>query len=182
MRSQRHAETPDPVEAGAPHHPARRERRPDVNSHRLAVTVAAGAIVVDQVTKIWAVVALDDGPIRLIGDVIRLRLTRNSGAAFSSFQGFGPIIGVAAVGVVGLILWMLNRPLRRVEIVGLGLVLGGAIGNLLDRMFRGDGFLDGPVVDWIDPSFFPAFNGADSAITIGVVLLLLGALRPIGDD
>ncbi len=141
-----------------------------------------GVIVVDQATKIWAVAALDDGPLRLIGDVIRLRVTRNSGAAFSSLQGYGPIIGVAVVGVVGLILWMLNRPLGRLEVVGLGLVLGGAIGNLVDRIFRGDGFLDGPVVDWIDPSFFPAFNGADSAITIGVVLLLLGGLRPVDDD
>ena len=158
--------------------PAHRARWSDVNPRRLAVRLAVGVIVVDQATKIWAVAALDDGPLRLIGDVIRLRVTRNSGAAFSSLQGYGPIIGVAVVGVVGLILWMLNRPLGRLEVVGLGLVLGGAIGNLVDRIFRGDGFLDGPVVDWIDPSFFPAFNGADSAITIGVVLLLLGGITP----
>lgn len=139
-------------------------------------------IFVDQSTKVWAVGALDDGPIRLIGDVIRLRLTRNTGAAFSSMQGFGPLLGLAAVGVVGIILVMLRHAPRRFEVVALGLVLGGAVGNLLDRIFRGGGFLDGAVIDWVDPSFFPTFNAADSAITIGVAVLLFGALRPVGDD
>ena len=143
-----------------------------------ALTVAAVAVLVDQTTKIWAVAALDDGPVGLIGDVLRLRLTRNTGAAFSSLQGWGPLIGVAALGVVGLIFVMLHHEPRRFEVIGLGLVLGGAIGNLLDRIFRGNGFLDGAVVDWIDPSFFPAFNGADSAISIGVAVLVVGALRP----
>ncbi len=150
--------------------------------YRLAVAVAAAAITVDQVTKVWAVAALDDGPIRVIGDVLRFRLTRNTGAAFSSLQGLGPLIAIAAVGVIGLIFVMLRHAPRRLEVVGLGLVLGGAIGNLLDRIFRGDGFLDGAVVDWIDPSFFPAFNGADSAITIGVAVLLFGAIRPAPDE
>jgi len=153
-----------------------------VNSQRLAVAVAAAAILVDQATKVWAVAALDDGPIQIFGDVLRLRLTRNSGAAFSSLQGLGPLIGVAVVGVVGLIFVMLHHVPRRFEVVGLGLVLGGAIGNLLDRIFRGEGFLDGAVVDFIDPSFFPTFNGADSAITIGVAVLLLGAMRPVEPD
>jgi signal peptidase II len=152
-----------------------------VSTRRLAVAVASAAVVVDQATKVWAVAVLDDGPIQIFGDVLRLRLTRNTGAAFSSLQGLGPLIGIAAVGVVGLIFVMLRHVPRRFEVVGLGLVLGGAIGNLLDRIFRGDGFLDGAVVDWIDPSFFPAFNGADSAITIGVAVLLFGALRPVGD-
>jgi signal peptidase II len=153
-----------------------------VKARPLAVAVAAGAIAVDQLTKVWAVAALEDGPIQIFGDVLRLRLTRNSGAAFSSLQGLGPLIGIAAVGVVGLIFVMLRHVPRRFEVVGLGLVLGGAVGNLLDRIFRGDGFLDGAVVDWIDPSFFPTFNGADSAITIGVGVLLIGAMRPDADE
>ena len=147
----------------------------------LAVAVALAAAVVDQLTKIWAVAALDDGPIGVIGDLLQLRLTRNSGAAFSSLQGLGPLIGVAAVGVIGLVFIMIHHVPRRFEVVGLGLVLGGAVGNLLDRIFRGDGFLDGAVVDWIDPSFFPTFNVADSAITIGVAVLLVGAMRPVAD-
>ena len=117
----------------------------------------------------------------MIGDLLQLRLTRNSGAAFSSLQGLGPLIGVAAVGVIGLVFIMIHHVPRRFEVVGLGLVLGGAAGNLLDRIFRGDGFLDGAVVDWIDPSFFPTFNVADSAITIGVAVLLVGAMRPVAD-
>ena len=147
----------------------------------LAVAVALATAVVDQLTKIWAVAALDDGPIGVIGDLLQLRLTRNSGAAFSSLQGLGPLIGVAAVGVIGLVFIMIHHVPRRFEVVGLGLVLGGAVGNLLDRIFRGDGFLDGAVVDWIDPSFFPTFNVADSAITIGVAVLLVGAMRPVAD-
>lgn len=153
-----------------------------MRAHRLAVAVAAAAIAVDQVTKVWAVAVLDDGPIRVLGDVLRFRLTRNTGAAFSSLQGFGPLIGIAAVAIIGLVLVMLHHAPRRLEVIGLGLVLGGAIGNLLDRIFRGEGFLDGAVVDWIDPSFFPAFNGADSAITIGVAVLLVGAIRPAAHE
>lgn len=146
-----------------------------------ALLVGAGAVLIDQITKIWAVAALDE-PVHLIDDVLRLRVTRNSGAAFSSLQGLGPLIGIAVVGVIGLIFVMINRAPRRFELVGLGLILGGAVGNLLDRIFRGEGFLDGAVVDWIDPSFFPAFNAADSAITIGVALLLLGAIQAAPDD
>ena len=148
-----------------------------MNARRLGVTVATGVVIVDQATKIWAVATLQDGPISLIGEVLRLRLTRNSGAAFSSFQGLGPVIGLAAVGMIVLIFVMLHHVTRRFEVVGLGLVLGGAFGNLIDRIVRGDGFLDGSVVDWIDPSFFPAFNGADSAITIGVGVLIVGVMR-----
>ena len=148
---------------------------------RVGVSVALGAVLIDQVTKVLAVAALQDGPIHLIGDVLRLRLIRNSGAAFSTFQGVGPLIGLAAVGVIALVFVMMHHVARRFEVVGLGLVLGGALGNLLDRIFRGDGFLDGSVVDWIDPSFFSAFNGADSSITIGVAVLLVGAMRPSPD-
>ena len=68
---------------------------------------------------------------------------------------------------------LLGESSRRVEAVALGMVLGGAIGNLVDRVFRGDGLLDGAVVDFIDFSFFPTFNVADAAINIGVALLLI---------
>ena len=153
-----------------------------MSSRRLAASIAFAVVLVDQATKIWAAAVLDDGPISLIGDVLRLRLTRNSGAAFSILQGLGPLIAVAAVGVIGLILVMLSQVPRRLEVVGLAMILGGAIGNLIDRIFRGSGVLDGSVVDWIDPSFFPAFNGADSALSIGVGLLVIGALRPATDE
>ena len=72
---------------------------------------------------------------------------------------------------------MLVRKIATVpEAIGLGLVLGGAVGNLADRLFRGPGLFDGSVVDFVDFSFFPAFNAADSAITIGAALILLLSL------
>lgn len=124
-------------------------------------------------TKWWALNALDDGPIVLIEDFLRLKLAFNTGASFSILTNAGPMIALVALGVVGLIVFVLGEASRRIEAVSLGLVLGGAVGNLLDRVFRGDGFLDGAVVDFIDFSFFPTFNVADVAINVGVGLLLL---------
>lgn len=130
-------------------------------------------MILDQATKWWALQALVDGPIVLIDDFLQLRLLFNTGASFSILTNAGPILAVVAFGVVGLIIWLLGEASRRVEAVALGLVLGGAIGNLLDRVFRGDGLLDGAVVDFIDFSFFATFNVADAAINIGVGLLLI---------
>ena len=117
--------------------------------------------------------ALADGPIVLIEDFFQFRLTFNTGASFSILTGAGPLIGVISIGVVLLIVFILGEANRRLEAMALGMVLGGAIGNLLDRAFRGDGFLDGAVVDFIDFDFFATFNVADIAINVGVGLLLL---------
>lgn len=111
----------------------------------------------------------------LIEDFLQLRLTYNTGASFSLFSNAGPILAIVAFGVVGLIIYILGEAGRRVEAVALGLVLGGAVGNLIDRLARGDGLLDGAVVDFIDFSFFATFNVADAAINIGVALLLIAA-------
>ena len=140
---------------------------------RLGVLVALSAIVIDQITKAGAVAALSDGSISLIGETVAFRLTRNPGAAFSSFQNGGPILGLIAIGMAIIIYRALAATERRWEAVALGLVMGGAIGNLMDRVFRGDGFLDGAVIDFLDFSFWPTFNIADSVITVGVVGLLL---------
>lgn len=133
-------------------------------------------MVVDQLTKIWAVERLDESSISLIGDVLALRLTFNTGAAFSSFTDGGPLLGVIAVGVIGAVAFAMSRTRRWIDQIGLALILGGAVGNLVDRIFRGDGVLDGGVVDFIDLSFWPTFNVADSAITIGVVILIVSSL------
>jgi signal peptidase II len=100
-------------------------------------------------------------------------LTYNTGAAFSMFSKGGPILGVIAVGVIVMIMFVLKDASRKAEAIALGMVLGGSIGNLTDRLFRGDGLLDGAVVDFIDFSFFATFNVADMGITLGVGLLLL---------
>jgi signal peptidase II len=150
---------------------------PHLTARRTAVLLALGVVVLDQITKSW-VVTLDE-PIHLIGDFLQLRVSRNSGAAFSSFTGGGRFIAVIAVVVIGLLAVFIGRSQRTVEIVTMGAILGGAAGNLLDRIFRGSGVFDGKVVDWIDFSFFPSFNVADSALTIGIVVLMLVALlRP----
>lgn len=137
------------------------------------MVVALAVVVVDQLTKIWAVAALSDGPISLIGSFLEFRLTRNPGAAFSSFQGGGPVIAVVALVMAVIIVVALQSVERRAEAIALGAVMGGALGNFADRIARGDGLLDGAVVDFIDFSFWPTFNAADSAITLGVVALLI---------
>ena len=133
-------------------------------------------VLLDQLTKIWAVAALSDGPIDIFGEVLQFRLTRNPGAAFSLFTSGGPVLGVLAAGVAVLIAALLPRIELAIDRFALALIMGGALGNLTDRIFRGDGFLDGSVVDFISPSFFPSFNVADTAITIGVVLMLWSSL------
>lgn len=138
--------------------------------------IAAGVVALDQITKVWAVAALSDHSIKLIGDFLQFRLTRNPGAAFSSFTGGGTFLAVIAASVAVAIAFLLPQIDERLDRFALSLVMGGALGNFADRVFRGDGFLDGAVVDFIDFSFWPTFNVADSALTVGVVVMLAGAL------
>lgn len=150
-----------------------------MNDRLTALAIAAAVVLVDQVTKAWALEALPGRVIVVIDDFLKFALVRNPGGAFSSFQNGGTFIAVAAVGVVFVVLYMVGGVPRRSDVVALGLILGGAVGNLVDRVVRGDGILDGEVIDWIDWWFIPTFNVADAAITIGVVMLLIGAL--VGD-
>ena len=139
--------------------------------------VAAAVLAVDQLTKTWAVRVLDDGDIDLFWTV-RLHLTRNRGAAFSLGLGSGGLIAILAIVVV-IVLIALGRGIdSRIGAVSLGLVLGGALGNLTDRAFRdADGFLGGAVIDFIDFQWWPIFNVADMGVTIGGVLLVLVTAR-----
>lgn len=116
---------------------------------------------------------MSDGPVALLGEFLEFRLTRNPGAAFSSFQDGGPVLGLVALVMVVVIVIALQSVERRAEAIALGAVMGGALGNFTDRVFRGEGFLDGAVIDFIDFSFWPTFNVADSGITLGVVALLV---------
>ena len=149
-----------------------------MKAFRLAAAgTAVAVVVVDQLTKIWARTALDDTTIEVIPGFLRLALAENSGAAFGFFKGGGQVIAVFALVAVGIIFFAFRAVEHRADLFGLGLVLGGAVGNLVDRLTRGGGLLDGPVTDWIDLWFIPNFNVADASISIGVALLLLGALR-----
>jgi len=170
------SEAERPSTAGERSEPKQRGRRA---SRRELLAILAMAIVVaiaDQATKAWAEDALGDGhQIKIVGS-LRLLLTYNSGMAFSRGRGFGPVIGVLALVMVVVMLATLRREGSRLARVALGLVIGGAAGNIVDRIFRSGGFLRGEVVDFIDPQFWPVFNVADIAVTSGGALLLLGAL------
>ena len=134
-------------------------------------------VALDQISKRWAEASFADGDRAILGRFLRFTFTENPGMAFSLFPNGGQFLGVAAVVAVGVISIALAKPRPRLERVAFGLVLGGAMGNLTDRIFRGPGFLDGPVIDWIATPFIPTFNLADSAVTIAIALLLLGSLR-----
>ena len=146
----------------------------------LVLAIAAAVIVVADVVSKYLVVAhlSHHAPVRLLGGAVYLTLTRNSGAAFSLGTGVTFVFPVVSVLVMGWIGWMATR-LRSVPWgVALGLVLGGALGNLGDRIFRAPGLMVGHVVDFIsvfstDGHVFPIFNAADSALCCGVVLAIL---------
>jgi signal peptidase II len=146
-----------------------------VSKRTIAVVVAAIVVLLDQVTKVWAVAVASDEPITIIDGWFQISVTRNPGASFSVFTEGGQIIALVAIGIVVGIVALVDRVPSNLDAGALGLILGGAAGNLIDRIVRGDGFLDGAVVDWFDPSFFPTFNVADSAITVGTIVLLLSA-------
>jgi len=145
------------------------------------VGIVIGVVLLDQVTKMWAVERLADATIEVFGPDIGFRLSRNSGGAFSVFQGFTPFLALVALVLAVVLVRAVTRTDDRMMLVALALVLGGALGNLVDRMVRSPGFLRGEVVDFIGVKSFPTFNVADSAITVGAVLLLIASLRAPDD-
>lgn len=145
----------------------------------LVAGVGAAVLVLDQLTKEWALRALTgEPPIDVIGS-LRFNLKFNTGAAFSfgSGKGIGPWVAVIAlVVIVVLALGMTSR--TRLGALATGLIAGGALGNLGDRAFRGDdGFMHGAVVDFIDLQWWPVFNIADAGVVVGAILLVLVSLR-----
>ena len=142
----------------------------------LATAIVLGVVALDQLSKWWAVRELPGDPVRLFDDV-GFVLVRNTGSAFSLFQAFTPFLAVIAIVVVVVLVRTVRRTRDLLMVVGLSLVLGGALGNLIDRLFRTPGFLKGAVVDFVHVSSFPTFNVADSAITIGAILIVIWAVR-----
>jgi signal peptidase II len=142
--------------------------------------VAAFVLVADITTKAIVVAHLrPDQPVHLLGNVLTLWLTRNPGAAFSVGTGETIIFTVIAFGVVVYIARTARRLYSLGWAIALGLLLGGAMGNLGDRIFRAPGLFRGYVVDWIGvvPRYYPIFNLADSAIVCGGILTVILALR-----
>jgi signal peptidase II len=147
------------------------------------VLVAVPVYVADQLTKLWAVAHLEPGhPQALVGPVLQLNLTRNSGAAFSIATGATWVLTAIACSVVVFIVVIARRLGSRGWAVALGLLLGGSLGNLTDRMFRAPGPGRGHVVDFLELPHYPIFNIADSAIVSAAVLIAVLAFRGIGVD
>ncbi len=141
---------------------------------RVAILGAVAVVVLalDILSKVLVVAWMTPGdPVRLIDDTVRFSLIRNPGAAFSMATGLTWILSIVALLVVIGIVRYGRRLTSAWWAVGLGLVLGGALGNLVDRLFRAPGPLEGHVVDFIAVGSFPVFNLADSGITVGAVLL-----------
>jgi signal peptidase II len=138
----------------------------------LTIAVAVAVVVVDQLTKWWAVHTLDDRNIDVFW-TLRFHLSYNTGMAFSRGQNWGPLIGVVALVIVVVLLLSVKRTASRLNEVIVGLIIGGAVGNIIDRLIREPYWLRGGVVDFIDFQWFPIFNVADMAITIGGALLIL---------
>jgi len=153
--------------------PAGADRRPVA----IALAIVAAVVALDQLTKTWAVRELGDGPVSVVGDFAELRLSFNPGASFSLLTGRTPILAVLAIVIAGALVWVLVRTDSLGMAVGFGLVLGGALGNLADRIFRAPRFLHGEVVDFVSVGAWPTFNVADSAITIGAILVIWFAWR-----
>lgn len=137
------------------------------------VLLAVAIVVADQLSKTWAVNELSDGRIIHVIWTLQFKLGFNSGMAFSQGEGIGPIIGVIALVAVVVLLISLRKTGSVLSSLGVALVCGGAAGNVIDRLFRGEGWLRGAVVDFIDLQWWPVFNIADAAITVGAVLLLI---------
>ncbi len=176
------AGAPDPVSAAGGARPARRRVL-------LFAVVAAVALAADAVSKALVVARLGDdhAPVRILGGLIYLDETRNSGAAFSVGTGFTIVLTVVALAVVLVILRFAGRMRSVGWAIALGLILGGALGNLADRIFRAPGIGRGHVVDWIsvfgpEGAHWPIFNLADSAIVCGAILAAILALLGISLD
>ncbi|MEK0443696.1 MAG: signal peptidase II [Ilumatobacteraceae bacterium] len=134
-------------------------------------------VAADQATKHWALNRLSNArTIDLIGS-LRFNLAFNKGMAFSQATGAGPIIGALAFVVIIVIVLWLRRNAQGLAGVAAGLIVGGATGNLIDRLLRGDAWLRGAVVDFIDLQWWPIFNIADAAISTGAVLMIVASVR-----
>lgn len=133
----------------------------------LAITTAVAAVVVavDQVTKSWAVHRLQHGPIHVIWK-LDFELTFNSGSAFSLARGWAPVLAGIAIVMVVVLLAFVRHVRSATMAAAVGLVVGGAIGNLADRVFRS---YHGSVVDFIALHFWPTFNVADASIVVGAL-------------
>ncbi|MFI8171063.1 signal peptidase II [Streptomyces sp. NPDC085931] len=159
--------------------PAPRGRR------RIAVlfAVALFAYALDLISKLIVVAKLEHHPpIEIIGDWLKFEAIRNAGAAFGFGEAFTVIFTVIAAAVIVVIARLARKLYSLPWAIALGLLLGGALGNLTDRIFRAPGVFEGAVVDFIAPKHFAVFNLADSAIVCGGILIVLLSFKGLDPD
>jgi signal peptidase II len=133
----------------------------------------------DYATKAWALIALDNEPKKILGTLLQFTLVKNSGAAFNLAGSFTVIFSVIAVLVIATIVRYAHMITSRGWLTCAGLLLGGVLGNLTDRIFREPGFFIGHVVDWIQIPHWPVFNIADSAITVAALIAVIQTMRNV---
>ncbi|MFD4529241.1 signal peptidase II [Streptomyces sp. NPDC058470] len=176
--SQDPAERSDADESGIP-----AERPKGKRKIAVLFTVAALAYVLDLVSKMIVVAKLEHhDSIEIIGDWLKFEAIRNAGAAFGLGEAFTIIFTVIAVAVIVVIARLARKLYSLPWAIALGLLLGGALGNLTDRIFRSPGVFEGAVVDFIAPKHFAVFNLADSAIVCGGILIVLLSFRGLDPD
>ena len=141
----------------------------------VAFAIATIVFVLDQLSKLWAENTLEHNVAQpLVGDILKLRLIYNSGAAFGLGGSITPIITGVQLGIALAVVFVLVRSVRsRAWAISLSLLLGGALGNIVDRLFRDPGPRTGHVVDFLELPHWPIFNVADIAVTSGAGLLVL---------
>ena len=143
--------------------------------------VAALIWGLDLSTKIWAVNNLSArNPVEIFGSFFQLTLVRNPGAAFSFASGATVVFTAIAVAAVAAIVYYSSKITSLGWATTLGLLLGGVLGNLTDRLFRSPGFFKGEVIDWLEITNWPVFNLADSAIVVAAFLAILLTIRNVG--
>lgn len=175
--------TPESAGADETTAPEAEERPKGKRKIAALFVVAVLAYLLDLGSKMLVVERLEGHePIKVIGDLLRLEAIRNPGAAFGMGEAFTIIFTVIAAVVIVVIVRLARKLYSLPWAIALGLLLGGALGNLTDRIFRSPGVFEGAVVDFIAPAHFAVFNLADSAIVCGGILIVLLSFRGLDPD
>lgn len=140
----------------------------------LATLIVVGCIALDQLTKEWALGRLGDGSTIDVLPTLEFDLAFNSGFSFSTGSGNGNLVGLLVIALSSFIAWQIWRETRRTRVILFAIILGGALGNLADRIFRADdGVLSGEVVDFIDVEWYAVFNVADMFVVCGCIAFVV---------
>jgi signal peptidase II len=147
------------------------------------LVVAALAYGIDLISKLLVVAKLEHhAPVEILGDWLQLEVIRNPGAAWGVGEAYTIVFTVIATAVIVVIVRLARKLYSLPWAIALGLLLGGALGNLTDRIFRAPGVFKGAVVDFIAPAHYPVFNLADSAIVCGGILIVILSFRGVDPD